>query len=318
MASATEIDFNKHYVVYGHGARDIIRSSKTVITSNFTLGQNYRIVTLHMPGKQIFKQLVKIILDKISTKSSMINDLFLINCPIARKICRERLENELITEYFSDQFTRYPEKTNKELNEIKNTISNDYESDDESDEKTDIEIERVINLDNLDLINIKTTDELNTYLQTNLNQIKKNLNFEIRLYRPGDLCPKLRMDFRIFHSLSLLKGGIFNINLFDSFDLENYELTVIRDKKQSVNSLVSLNNDFQYVFDNSDISDLKLSFFDTIKEQIPTGTLIVLSCGTYSNGINDNPVNPRTVSLVRANSLSRQNATFRKYIIKYN
>lgn len=316
MASTTEIDFNKHYVVYGHGARDIIRSSKTVITSNFTLGQNYRIVTLHMPGKQIFKQLVKIILDKISRKSLMINDLFLIKCPIARKICRERLENELIIEYFSDQFTRYPEKTNKELNEIENTIGNDYESDDESDEKTDTE--RGISLDNLDLINIKTTDELNTYLQTNLEKIKKKLNFEIRLYRPGDLCPKLRMDFKIFHSLSLLKGGIFNINSFDSFNLENYELTFIRDRKQSVNSLVSFNNDFQYVFDNSDISDFKLSFFDTIKEQIPTGTLIVLSCGTYSNGINDNPVNPRTVSLVRANSLSRQNATFRKYVIKYD
>lgn len=317
---ASDIDFSKHYIVYGHGARDI-KSNNRDVTSNFTLNSNYRIVTLHAPGKEIYKPLVKIVLNKIAKKSVMINDLFLINCPIARKICKERFENELIKEYFIEKFKRYPEKTNEELNEINNSVIKllDYEINDELYEPESTEPERFIDFDDLtnNSINIRTIEELNEYLEVNFEQIKKKLNFEIRLYRPGDLCPKLRLDFKIYHSLSLLKGGIFNINTFDNFNLEDYELEYIRTKKQTINSLVNFNNKYQYVFDNADISDSKLSFFDTIRETIPTGTLVILSCGSY-DGIDNTKLTSDKIKLVRTNSDIRQNTTFRKYYIKYD
>ena len=128
----------------------------------------------------------------------------------------------------------------------------------------------------------------------------------------------MRLDFNIYNSLSLLKGGVFNINTFDNFNLEDYELEYIRTKKQTIKSLVNFNNSNQYVFDNADITDGKLSFFDTIREIIPTGTLVVLSCGSYTNGTNNNEVPDDKKKLVRTHSDIRQNATYRKYTIKYD
>jgi len=312
---SSDINFNKHYVVYGHGVRDIkIKPEETIPESHFNLSPNYRVVTLHVPGKQIYNELVKIITNKISKKSVMINDLFFISCPLARKTCIEKLENELIMEYFSDQFSYNPENVNKMLNDIVNSYS-----DTDTDEEIELQSQDMnFNLTELNLINIHTLVELKTYLESNLKKIKKNLNFEIRLYRPSELCPKLRFDFTINNSLSMLKGGIFDVNTFENFDLDDYELIISTDKTKSLHSLVNFNNKYQYVFDEVDESVCKKSFFATIKKQVPTGTLIVLSCGDYSNGINNKCLQEKTLELVRSKSTSGQEAIFRKYKINYN
>ena len=173
---ASSIDFTKHYVVYGHGARDI-KSHKKNITPNFTLESNYRIITLHVPGKKIYKPLVRIVLDKISKKTALINDIFNISCPIARQAVKTRFENELIQEYFIEKFQRHPEKTNEELNEINNSTIQlfDYEIDDELSESANTQSASFLDLDDLTVnsINIKTVEEFNIYRQI-LNKLKKN------------------------------------------------------------------------------------------------------------------------------------------------
>ncbi len=316
------IDFTKHYIVYGHGARDVYAKDTENPVANFILEPTYRIVTLHMPGKEIFKELVRIILNKISTKSTEINDLFLINCPIARKACRERLENQLISEYFLDRFRSNPENTNKELSKIINSV-NDSDSDNES-ENIQEPREFDLSLDSYNLTFYSQT-ELKNYLEENINKIKKNLNFEIRLYRPGESCPKLRLDFTLTNSLSLLKGGIFPFETFSRFDLDSYELLLSAGQGEKINSLVNFNDEFQYVFDNTDTSRSKLSFFNTIKPIVPTGTLVVLACGSYELNFGKTmkwkekeAKTDKVIKLVRKNSIKGQEATFRKYYIKYD
>ncbi len=316
------INFSKHYIVYGHGARDVYAKDTENPVANFILEPTYRIVTLHMPGKEIFKELVRIILNKISTKSTEINDLFLINCPIARKACRERLENQLISEYFLDRFRSNPENTNKELSKIINSV-NDSDSDNES-ENVQEPREFDLSLDSYNLTFYSQT-ELKNYLEENINKIKKNLNFEIRLYRPGESCPKLRLDFTLTNSLSLLKGGIFPFETFNHFDLDSYELLLSAGQGEKINSLVNFNDEFQYVFDNTDTSRSKLSFFNTIKPIVPTGTLVVLACGSYELNFGKTmkwkekeAKTDKVIKLVRKNSIKGQEATFRKYIINYN
>ncbi len=321
----TGIDFSKHYIVYGHGARDVNAKDVENPTSHFTLDPAYRIVTLHMPGKEIFKDLVKIILNKISTKSTEINDLFLINCPIARKTCKERLENQLIIEYFLNQFRSNPKNTNEELSDIINRVDNSNSGNESESEMVQESREFDLNLDSYNLT-FHSQAELKDYLEANINKIKKNLNFEIRLYRPGESCPKLRLDFTLTNSLSLLKGGIFPIETFNRFDLDSYELLLSAGQYEKINSLVNFNDEFQYVFDNIDTSFSKLSFFNTIRPNVPTGTLVVLACGNYRLDFGKTKMKERDrekktdsiLKIVRKNSLRGQDATFRKYIINYN
>jgi hypothetical protein len=317
------IDFSKHYVVYGHGVRDVDAKDTSNPTSHFTLDSNYRIVTLHMPGKEIFKELVRIILNKISTKSTEINDLFLISCPIARKTCKERLENELIKGYFLGQFQTNSEKTTKELSNIINSFD-DFDSDNESEPSHETRTSFDMNLDSYQL-KFSNQEELKNYLEVNIAKIKRLLNFEIRLYRPGEQCPKLRLDFKIVHSLSLLKGGIFPFENFQDFNLDLYELSLSSSQSEKINSLVKFNDKVQYVFDDADIDSNKLSFFKTIKPIVPTGTLVVLACGSYDldfgRRMKERVKEKNTDSvlqLVRTKSISGQEATFRKYFIKYD
>ena len=97
MASISEPNFNDHYLVFGHGLRLVNDSEDGKnIDTNFTLDPNYRVVTLHTPGKDIYNKLVKIITNQIKKKSEFINQLFYIRCPIARGNAKKTLEDSFI------------------------------------------------------------------------------------------------------------------------------------------------------------------------------------------------------------------------------
>lgn len=288
-----EPNFNNHYLVFGHGLRLINKTNTKQINTNFQLGQNYRVITLHKPGEIIYGNLVKIITNQIEKKSTALNDLFLIKCPIARSSVKNLLENSFIRDYFIDIYYSQPDKLSSAL--------------------TDIFYETTESLD------IKSINDLNKYLDlVDYSELKSELNFEIRTYRPGDLCPKLLFDFKIQKSLGSLKGGIYNVNKFSGFNYDMYdELEVLESLNSNTNSVsnkinsdINFNINKQYVFDESDtITDQYESFFKQIKQNIPSGLLIVLSCGTYSS---------KPTQLIRKESLDRQNAPYRKYFIKYN
>jgi hypothetical protein len=71
--------------------------------SSFRLGPEYRIVTLHIPGKKIKDNLNRIILSQIDSKISLINNLFSIGCPIARQAVRENLEKCFIVDWLLEK-----------------------------------------------------------------------------------------------------------------------------------------------------------------------------------------------------------------------
>jgi hypothetical protein len=290
MASISVPDFKNHYLVFGHGLRLVTESNGQNTNSNFTLDPNYRVVTLHTPGKDIFNKLVKIITNQIEKKSEFINQLFLINCPIARGNAKKNLEDSFIKDYIIDMFNQTPDKLQDILEE--------YFDEDSS------------------IIDIKTIDDLKKYLnKLDYTDLKSNLNFEIRTYRAGELCPKLLIDFKVQKSLGYLKGGLYKVSEFKNFDYDSYNdmqsfasISSPGVESEQLKTAVTFDEGVKYVFDDADISKGN-SFFKTIKSPVPSGLLVVLSCGTY---------NTKPHSNVRRESIDRQNAPYRKYYIKYN
>ena len=256
------------------------------------MNSNYRIVTLHKPGAEIFTNLVKIITNQVESKANFINQLFDIKCPIALGLCIKDLENLFITDYVINMYKSDSTKIAQVLDELsllaksKNVVDNDSLEESSS----------LFDLDSIfDTISIKNLDDLKSHLKKlNYSQIKENLFFEINIYKPNEACPKLLLDFTIHKKLGYINGGIYTVNQFKNFDYDTYEIDVIAHNVYKSNELYSeklksviafnTNNTKQYVFDESDISSSnKVSFFKTIENKIPSGLLILLSCGSYKD-----------------------------------
>ena len=144
----------------------------------------------------------------------------------------------------------------------------------------------------------------------NYDESKTILNFEIRLYNTS--CPKILLDFTINDSLGLLKGGIYDTEIFEKFYLTDYELEIATKTNKKTNALpliIEFDNTKQYVLDKDDTeSHNALPFFTKISDTIPNGLLILLTCGVYQT---------LPSKLIRKESDERQNSTLRKYKIIY-
>ena len=284
--SSISPEFNNKYIVFAHGSRLISKKE-----SSFKLGPNYRIVTLHKPGIKIKENLTRIILEQINSKIDLINNLFYIGCPIARRAIRENLENCFITDWL---LQRHPDPIS-----IANLLD-DLEN---------------IGDTNEDISKITTNFELKEYINTlDITEIKNNLGFEIRTYRPNEDAPKLLLEFKFNKALTNVKSGIFNPNDFKNFDFDETDKfsSISLDIEPSlIKSIVEFNNNYSYVFDPTDIvCPTDKSFFDTINPKIKSGLIVVLSCGTYDGKITRE---------LRDKSLNRQNNTcYKKYMINYN
>ncbi len=281
-------NFNKKYIVFGHGSR--LEAS----ADNFKVDPNYRIVTMHIPGKIINNSLVKIVLNQIDDKIDAINTLFTISCPIGRHEVKVNLENNFIKDYIRFIFIKYKGNYGK-VTKLLDDIYISYDLEDP----------------------IENIEDLNKILnKQNYDDIKSILNFELRTYRPGDLCPKLLLSFQFNKSLSLISPGIFDSNSFKDFDYDETSEKIsiqtigkhlVGFKSDNPESLVDFDND-TYVLNIGSSKD-KL-FLDKIRTYVPTGLLVILSCGIFNK--------PQT-QLQRRNSLERQKLTYgRKYIINYN
>lgn len=289
-------DFTKEYVVFSHGLRLVSEGE-----SSFRLGPNYRIVTLHQPGKKIKDNLTRIILDQIDSKISLINNLFSIGCPIARQSVRENLEKCFIVDWLVQRH-QDPISNDKLVKDLASICDpNAYEQE------------------------ITTNAQLKAYVDTlNFARIKSYLGFEIRTYRPNEYAPKLLLEFKFNKSLTNINSGIFNSKDFKDFDFDKTEeLNSISSissnssnsssvEHSSINSLIKFNNSYSYVFNPYDIDyPTDKSFFDTIKSKIKTGLIVVLSCGCYDG-------DPMTKEL-RSCSVERQKAPYnKKYMINYD
>lgn len=269
--------FNSSYLIFSHGSR------MEPSSDSFILPDNYRLVTLHIPGKEIRENLVKLIFNQIQKKADAINNLFNIKCPIARGDVKTHLENLFIIDYLKYLFLT------DGSSKIKLHLDNYF-----------IEYEYDKPIDSL--------EDLNNILKNqDYDQIKKILSFEIRTYRSGDQCPKILLDFTFFKSLTNISSGIFNTNLLKNFNYDNMS-ELINLGNENIKSLVDFENK-SYVFDNKLKTSDKLPFFNKIKDTVPSGLLILLACGIFNI--------PQT-KLERKNSDLGQNLIYKKYYIDYN
>ncbi len=253
--------FNFSYLIFSHGL-SIQESS-----SNFVLPPTYRLVTLHVPGETISTNLINIIFDQIEAKTDMINNLFNINCPIARGTVKKMIEDNMIIDYLKKKFNQDPKNIKKYL--IKYNIKYDLNE------------------------TIETIDQFNKIIQEqNLEDIKKIIKFELRIYRSGDMCPKLLLNFKIDQMLSSVPAGIYNVLGLKDFNNDKTSKEIDFKKKQ-MNPLIDLEQK-KYVFE---------SFFGKIKNNVPGGLLILLACDTLQR--------PQS-------NLTKQNVIYKKYLIEYD
>lgn len=270
--------FNSSYLIFSHGSR------MEPTSDDFVLPENYRLVTLHIPGKEIRDKLVKIIFNQLHKKANSINRLFIIGCPYARADFKKFLENLFIIDYLKSVFIlEGSSKINSHLDDY--FISYDSDNPIES-------------LEDLDKI-LKDQD---------YEQIKDILGFEIRTYRPGDRCPKMLIDFNFYKSLTNIPSGLFNTNSLENFDYDKTsELIDLKMGQDSIKSLVDFENK-SYVFDKDLKSSNRLPFFKKIKDVVPNGLLILLSCGVFIKN---------QTKLQRSESNKRQQLIYTKYYIDY-
>jgi hypothetical protein len=279
-------DFNNQYVVFSHGTRLIEDGESSV-----RLGPDYRIVTVHIPSRKINDNLVRILLNQISSKIGLINGLFSIGCPIARQAVRENLENCFIIDWLVQ---RHPDPINKDK------LENDLLE---------------IGDDDLSIDQITNNSQIKDYLLPRLTHIKTRLGFEIRTYRPNEMAPKLFLDFNFTSRLTNVKSGIFKAKDFDGFDFDKTdELNLISSissvvEESPIKSIVNFNKSYSYLFDRSTLHAGERSFFDTIKPKINSGLIVIVSCGCYDGKITRE---------LRSASVERQKAPYlRKYKINY-
>ncbi len=258
--------FNSSYLIFSNG----LKTKESGL--DFVLPPNYKLVTLHMFGKTINTNLVASIFDQIEGKTPMINNFFNINCPIARGTVKKMIEDSMIKDYLKKKFNEDPKNITNYFNlyNVKHDVNQVVE----------------------------TIEQFNKIIEAqNLEDIKKFIGLEIRNYRSGDTCPNLLVNFKLDPKLSSIPLGIYNVSGLKDFD---YEKTCkeIDLKKKSMESLVNFEQK-EYIFDNSNNSN---SFFNTIKNQVPGGLLILLVCDSFDK--------PQT-------KLIKQKLVSKKYYIDY-
>lgn len=286
-----EPDFTNGYIVFAHGARLVTKKS-----NSFKLGPNYRLVTLHIPGESININLSKIILEQIDSKMDLINNLFIISCPIARESVKEKLENSFIIDWL--------------LNSHKGTFK-------KSKLIEDLKLLGVFD----DEVNVRNVAELKLFVESfNFKEIKEHLGFEIRTYRPNDLAPKILLQFNFSTKQTNINSGIFRSDAFRDFNFDESDeesfigsISTGFQASSPIKSLVDFKSN-NYYLDNSDIKDPgDKSFFDTINPSIKSGLIVILSCGCYKGK------SFKISTSLREASVERQKQRYEtKYIINYN
>jgi hypothetical protein len=211
-----KIDFDKQYLVYSSGTINNIESYKSL--------SNYRVITLNKSHKTLKLN----ILEQLKSSLQRIDTLFIIGCPIARGHVKKEIECEIINNWILS-------RNNKQL-----TSMGVLES------KSEILI-RQLSKDMLVLgISLPeklTYQDVKLHIEKNIEQIKKHINFEIKIYKPNENLPNLLLNF------NNSKYGIFDI------DDTNTSLMDFNDDKYTLND----------------------SFINTIKPTIQSGTLIFLT-----------------------------------------
>ena len=214
--------------------------------TNFKLASSYGIVTLHVLDKNIKEILMKIILNQIHSKLSSINNLFFIKCPIAKQTIKENLEKSFIKDWLLQRHQNpiLIEKLNQDLQDIGASTT----------------------------ANITTNDQLIKYIeQLDFAKINNFLNFEIKIHKPNEYTSNLALGFKPSESVDI-NLGLFELDKFKDFD---FDKTV----RSNIKSIVEFDSSKSYLFSLSKtLNKTNKSFFDTIKEKISSGLIIVLPC----------------------------------------
>ncbi len=245
----TDSNFDKSYVILGHNI-GYSNGYSNGYKNNFMVKPEYLIITLHNDiENSIPDNLLSIILNQINNKIKSIKDLTYINCPIGSASVRTNIENNFIKDYVRAMFLIHsaPTPAHTQYDKFKKILSNIF-----------------INY-NPDIKYI-TQDLIEALLDNqDYDKIKKLLGFKIQIYKPGDYCPILLLNF---NSSNLVNLGIFNLNEQTKFD-------------SNLKSIVQFDNESNYLFEqlvSNKSSGVDNNLFDTIQTNIPSGLLIVLNC----------------------------------------
>ncbi len=252
------------YLLVSHGLR--INIDNDFDKSHFIVPENFNLITFHTPGEKLFNKLGFIIQEYLPTYYKNITDTFILHI----KERREKLnliENQMIIEYIY-----------KKLEYVNN----------EEDSREESNIYGLEPINKLEVIVFDyifdNTEDVNNLTQSkklindNIDKIKKNLNFQIRVYPNKSQAPK--MDFQ-FEGGTGGFMGLFNINSLPE-NLFNMDKHIAEHDEKGIPQKVEL-------LDLSINKSFKLSDFYTeedilkiLQDNNQTGNLFIFSCGSYN------------------------------------
>ena len=283
----------KNYIIISHGARYI---NSNYDDSHFQVPDGFNIITITQPDKFLWSKTIKIFINEITHpirkqyyQIKLNNIIDEKNLPKRAKKCK-RLEREIIINYIEDEIkqdeTLYkPLQVDEEnFNQFERFLSN-------------------IGINQLNTDRIVDIQTLKSELLRQLDRVKNDLVFQIRVYTKQSPAPIMAIDFD--DTITELYQGIYELNSL------KYDMLI---KESTENSSM-----FNFK-DTNDLNDEYLdeyNIFNQLNQNgIDNGNLFIISCAKYD--VEENENSESRIKLIRQQSLRNQGRIKRKYFIHYN
>ena len=281
-----------NYLLVSHGRR--INVDDNFEKSHFIVPDDFNIITFHEPGKKLYNKLGFIIqnqlpdyADKIISKSNSKD----------RQRELSKIENEMISNYISDELKNISIKEDKEEDIFY------FDSEDESEDENYSKYNTHFDMYGLSL-DKKITDlseAIEILNDENIGKIKKDLHFQIRIYNKGSYAPLMDItfgggnnNFNGIFEVGNLPEFLFDKNSDSNFDMKILDYSIIK------------------TFNTNKAYKLEDDIIETLKSNHIFGNIFLFTCGTYDEKL------PRD-SLLRTKSNSLQGFEYKylKYKNKY-
>ena len=283
----------ENYLIISHGSRHI---NLNYDDSHFKVPDGFNIITITQPNETLWDKTIKIFITEITNlcRTQYYQDK--INSIIEEKNLQNRakecinLENEIIINYIKDKIVQDTSLLNplsiddENLNQFERFLFNIGIG--------QITMDRIINIETLE-----------SELLRQLDAVKNELVFQIRVYTSQSSAPIMSID--IDDANTLLYQGIYNL------DSIRYDKLL---KGENVNTSI-------FNFKDTNKLDDKYTNIDNVFTQlknngIPGGNLFIISCAKYDI---ENKKNLKSrIKLIRKTSRDNQGRGERKYFIYYN
>lgn len=274
-----------NFLLVAHGLR--VNIDNDFEKSHFTVPEGFNFITFHKPGYTLFNNLGYIIADQLADFSKNILDTFA-KSTVERRIALKEIEDSMVKNYLFKELDKINPDEDVDEDLFGFTI-NKY---------SDYLINYIFDADIPSTIDLSNSKNL---VISEIDNIKKKLNFQIRVYPESSKAPLMNISFN---------GG--NDNFNGLFEINNLPENLFNKSKdfEVLNILgYSLIKD-DFIRSDGKAFSLDESLIEIFNRHNKNGNIFIFSCGDYNKF-------PKNNSLLRQES-NRLQGIVKKYRINYN